>query len=158
MPETKDDIARERDELKRENESLRRAQGASRPGVWQPTRFLLTEGDRQELEMFGVATIGGRRMTIDEVRDKVAGTDQADVQLNDPTPEMDRRDELVGPGATHPAGIRGFDFVYPSVGLARSIPRWPARLGSTGPPRTSTTSPRRTFRRLSAASREGLHP
>jgi hypothetical protein len=39
MPETKDDIARERDELKRENESLRRAAGCeparacgSRPG------------------------------------------------------------------------------------------------------------------------------
>jgi hypothetical protein len=133
MPETKDDIARERDELKRENESLRRAAGSSRPGVWQPTRFLLTEGDRQELEMFGVATIGGRRMTIDEVRDKVAGTDQADVQLNDPTPEMDRRDELAGPGATHPAGIRGFDYVYPSVAPGLIDPAVAGTPGINGP-------------------------
>jgi hypothetical protein len=133
MPETKDDIARERDELKRENESLRRAQGASRPGVWQPTRFLLTEGDRQELEMFGVATIGGRRMTIDEVRDKVAGTDQADVQLNDPTPELDRRDEFHGPATTHPAGIRGFDYVYPSVAPGQIDPAVAGTPGINGP-------------------------
>jgi hypothetical protein len=133
MPETKDDIARERDELKRENESLRRAAGANRPGVWQPTRFLLTEGDRQELEMFGVATIGGRRLTIDEVREKVAGTDQADVQLNDPTPEMDRRGELTGAGATHPAGIRGFDFVYPSVAPGQIDPAVAGTPGINGP-------------------------
>jgi hypothetical protein len=68
--------------------------------------------------MFGVATIGGRRMTIDEVRDKVAGTDQADVQLNDPTPEMDRRRRARRPGR-HPPGGHPRIRLRVSVGGAR---------------------------------------
>jgi hypothetical protein len=144
MPETKDQIAEQRDQLLAENETLRaQLAAAGRPaGAYQPTRFLLTEGDRQELQIFGVATIGGRLLTIDQVREKLAGTDQADVPLADPPAATDRRAELAAqlePG--RPAGIRGFDYVYPSVAPGEIDPKVAGTPGISGPPAAPAAAP-----------------
>lgn len=65
-------------------------------------RFVLSESDRQELEMFGVARINGRQMTTDEVRAALAETgDQRDVQIADPDPGVATvLDEVEPPGMT----------------------------------------------------------
>jgi hypothetical protein len=85
MAETKEEITAERDRLRADNAALR-AQLAASTG--QPPaavhRFQLSEGDRAELEMHGRANIGGELMTADEVRAKLAETeDQALVVIGD---------------------------------------------------------------------------
>jgi hypothetical protein len=62
---------------------------ASRAAAPQHT-FVLCEGDRNELELYGVANINGVRMTVDEVRAKLAKAQQG-VKIADPAPALDRR-------------------------------------------------------------------
>lgn len=82
MAETKEEITAERDRLRAENEQLRAQLATVSTGaVAAPQhRFVLSEGDRAELETNGKANIGGKLMTRDEVR-LLLGDDQALVDL-----------------------------------------------------------------------------
>lgn len=135
MAETKDDIAAERDQLAAQVKQLQ-AQLAAGGGarVAAPTyTFALTEGDRQELELYGVATIGGKRMTVDQAR-AAAAEAGLQVQIDDPAPELDRRTPADEEGETGRGdGIRGFDFIYPSVRPGEIDPAVAGTPGINGP-------------------------
>lgn len=129
---TADEITR----LRAENTALKaQLSAAGRPaGPAMPAHtFQLSEGDRQELEIRGVVNIGGRLMTkadvVKAMRD--AGDGQEDVEIAD-APEGTRIDpgrseELTGPG------IRGFDYVYPSVERGKIDPAVAGTPGINGP-------------------------
>jgi hypothetical protein len=140
MPETKEEIAAqrdalqdERDALQAENENLRgqlAAAGAARTGgspVAAPAHtFELSEGDRQELAMRGVLAVGGRLRTRDEVRDML-GEDQRNVDLGTAEPQLP-------PGYRSDRGaVEGVDFVYPSVSPGRIDPAVAGTPGINGP-------------------------
>jgi hypothetical protein len=89
MPETKEQLAAERDALLQENARLRedldrlRQQSAQPAGVQQAQhRFLLSEGDRQEIANFGRAVIGGQLLTRSQVRERL-GDQAGNVDLGD---------------------------------------------------------------------------
>lgn len=90
MSETKDDIAAERDALRAENEELRallaRTDLAAAGIAPVPQhRFVLSEGERQELAIRGVVAVGGKLRTADQIRDML-GDDQQDIDLGTATP------------------------------------------------------------------------
>ena len=113
MAELKEDITAERDALREENERLR-AELAERPaagvnasaaaglsGVHQATRPpFLSEGERAELEMRGVANspFTGERLTAAEEGVETKADPETVVAL---------------PGKRE--GVEGVDYVYPSV-------------------------------------------
>jgi len=144
MPETKDDIAAERDQLRAENEQLRgqlAAAGATATAGRAATpqyRFELSEGDRQELEMRGVVSIGGRLMTRDEVLaelaaagpDEQGNNDQSGVQIAE-APAATRVDVASLPGRG--PGIAGVDYVWPSVERGKIDPAVAGTPGVNGP-------------------------
>jgi hypothetical protein len=142
MSETKDDIAAERDALREENRRLSAqlvAAGRPAAGAYRPAaEFQLSEGDRQELQIYGVANIGGRLRTIDEVRGML-GEKQQGVELTDPPAATDRRLELHQTEVER-AGIRGFDYVYPSVAPGQIDPAVAGTPGISGPSADDVTT------------------
>lgn len=140
MSETKDEIAAERDQLAAENEQLRSqlaAIGAAAPGQAATPQhtFQLSEGDRQELGIRGVVNIGGRLMTKEMVEAKL-GDDQRDVDIPD-APEGTRVPAQMiaeADARARSGGIRGVDFVYPSVQPGGIDPKIAGTPGISGPP------------------------
>lgn len=120
--------------LRAENARLRAqllASGQQPTGPAQAQHtFTLTEGDRQELELYGVATVGGRLMTIDDVRAAAADAG-LEVSLADPSEALDRRD-LVAAQQERTA-VRGVDYVYPSVAPGQIDPKVAGLPGINGP-------------------------
>jgi hypothetical protein len=114
MSETKDDIAAQRDALQADNERLRGELAAARVGAASPARVTLAtpdpnflcEGDRQALEINGVvnsATTGRQLLASDF--DIEVKTEQGRENLRRAQAQTAQERE----------GIRGVDFVYPSV-------------------------------------------
>jgi hypothetical protein len=140
VAETKEDIAADRDRLAAENDQLAvendqlkaRLQAAMdqagrTPAVVAPAhRFQLSEGDRQELAARGELNVGGRMRTADEVRGML-GEDQQGVDLGDAEPPAH-------PDLIRPAGIRGVDYVWPSVAPGEIDPAVAGTPGISGPP------------------------
>lgn len=139
MSETKEEIAAQRDALQAENENLRgqlAAAGATR-GLSAPAahRFFLTEGDRQELELKGVANIGGRLMTTEQVLAKLAEQGETRVEIADASPAA--ADQAAVTLAAHErqerGGQYGVDYVYPSVAPGVIDPAVAGTPGINGP-------------------------
>jgi hypothetical protein len=131
MPETKEDIAAERDRLQAENENLRGQLAAASvpargPAAPQHT-FILTEDARQQLVTSGVAYTGGRVMTRDQVVSLLGARADA-YDLGDVEPA-----EPVQPEAAPRVGIRGFDYVYPSIAPGVIDPAVAGTPGINGP-------------------------
>jgi hypothetical protein len=129
------DTKTELERLRAENERLRgqlAAAGAA-VGVVAPVhRFFLTEGDRQELELYGVANINGRRMTTEEVRAELAKSDtQSGVEIADADPALSRAGDVAGQRAA--SAVPGVDFVYPSVAPGKIDPAVAGQPGINGP-------------------------
>jgi hypothetical protein len=138
-PGTKADLEQRLAAAQAENENLRgqlvAATGLATAGrTYQPAQtFFLSEGDRQELERHGVANIGGRLMTVDQVRAELAKSDtQSGVEIGDPKPGTDRR-EIAKAALSQPANIRGVTYVYPSVADGLIDPAVAGTPGITGP-------------------------
>ena len=129
MPETKDEIAAERDRLRADNEQLRgqlAAAGATRQ-PYRPIPFMLTEGARQELEMYGVATINGRQYTREEALAAAEAAGQTGIEIAEPS---------VARKPTAPVqrgAVRGVDYVYPSVAPGLIDPEVAGMPGINGP-------------------------
>jgi hypothetical protein len=124
----------ELDTLREENARLRTQLAAAGGRVQQPRHtFQLSEGDRQELEIRGVVNINGRMMTKAEVQAAMskAGAGQEDVEIAD-APEGTRVDTTLLEGFTGP-GVRGIDFVYPSVERGYIDPKIAGTPGISGP-------------------------
>lgn len=139
MSETKDQIAAERDALRDENRRLRaQLTAAGRDASAAPHRFVLSEGARQELALYGVANIDGRRMTSDEVADRL-GEDQQDVDLPDPPAALDRRGDVAGQRAA--SAVPGVDYVYPSVAPGAIDPAVAGTPGISGPAADDVKAP-----------------
>jgi hypothetical protein len=134
MSETKDDIAAERDKLRAENERLRnQLAAAGRPAgvVAAQHTFQLSEGDRQELEIRGVVAIGGRLMTKAEVEEAMAEAGQKGVTIKDAPEETRVQITKDTPGIG--PGVRGIDYVYPSVERGKIDPAVAGTPGISGP-------------------------
>jgi hypothetical protein len=142
MAETKDDIAGERDRLKAENNALKAQleQAGRVPGAYRPAQtFQLSEGDRQELEIRGVVNVGGRLMTKADVEAAMAAAGQRGVKIAD-APEATRvSDQVLVDARSRGTGIRGVDYVYPSVAAGQLDPAVAGTPGISGPPADLTT-------------------
>jgi hypothetical protein len=132
-PGTKAALEAELASAKQELELMRgqlAAAGADRPDKAAAGKhvFFLSEGVRQELEMFGVANVDGQLMTADAVRARLTG-DQEGVEIKEAAPELARQapEVLVRPG------VPGVDFVYPSVARGEIDPAVAGRPGINGP-------------------------
>lgn len=131
MAETKEDIAAERDLLREENEQLRsqltQATAAPTAAPYAPSaRFVLSEGDRQELVQHGQVNINGRMRTADEVR-SMLDDDQRGIDLGSAKPP-------VQPTALQERGaVRGVDYVWPSVAPGEIDPAVAGQPGISGP-------------------------
>ena len=114
MSETKDDIAAQRDALVAENERLKGELASSRAGGASPAMVTLAapdpnflcEGDRQALEVNGVVNSAttGRQLLASDFGIEVK-TEQGRENLRRAQAQTTQERE----------GIRGVDFVYPSV-------------------------------------------
>ncbi|SCF22654.1 hypothetical protein [Micromonospora mirobrigensis] len=118
MSETKDEIAAERDQLRAENEQLRgQLTTAGVPRLENeaaPRRPFLSEGERQELETYGVTNspFTGQRLQADEVRAELATSDdQQGVEIGEAAPGLARE----VPPTRERTPIEGVDYVWPSV-------------------------------------------
>lgn len=119
--------------LEADNERLRvQLAAAGRPaGAVTPQHtFQLSEGDRQELEIRGVINYGGRAYTKADVEAAMAESGQRGVKIAD-APAATRVD-APGVAATGP-GVRGIDFVYPSVERGKIDPAVAGTPGINGP-------------------------
>lgn len=132
MPETKDDIAAERDALREENARLRAQLAAAGGGrVVAPLHtFQLSEGERQELVARGGVNVGGVLLGRDDVRAKLS-EGQRDVDLGDGP--VDPGVERVLKQRRTGAGTPGVDFVYPSVAPGQIDPAVAGTPGISGP-------------------------
>lgn len=132
MAETKDQISAERDALRAENENLKGQLAASGGRVYQPAAtFQLTEGARQELLANGVTVIGGQRMTVADVYDRLSPEERESVDLGDKEPV-----DAAAARTPHTA-IPGVDFIYPSVAPGKIDPKVAGTPGISGPPATA---------------------
>lgn len=132
MSETKDEIAEQRDRLLAENENLRgqlAAAGAARPGLAPVAqhRFVLSEGQRQELAQHGNVLVDGQYLDADQLRAKM-GEDQAGVELEVPATVRQLPAEVTRDK------IPGVDFIYPSVNYGEIDPALAGTPGVSGPP------------------------
>ena len=126
------DAARaERDELKAQLFNLG---GPVRTPIVPVHRFAVSEGERQELEMYGVATVNGRLMSTEEVRKAAAAVGLA-IVIKDAAPELKR--EL--PVRVEREGVYGVDYVYPSVAPGLIDPRVAGTPGVSGPAAPAAT-------------------
>lgn len=109
-PGTKAQLEQENARLRREVDRLSRGGAAGRAPVAEP---YLTEGDRQELLLHGVTNnaSGGGRVTLTTAREQFPDADLADASDEAEAAAVAHDEEVADRGA----GIRGFDYVYPSV-------------------------------------------
>lgn len=157
VDELKEEIRSERDQLRDENDNLRaeiarlREAGAGVTAVGRAQvqhTFLLTEGDRLELEQRGVANINGRLMTRDEVLDKLAHTgavrtlpdgreqgDQSGVEIGEVAEGADQGAIEAARKAAHREAVYGVDYIYPSVAPGVIDPAVAGQSGINGPER-----------------------
>lgn len=121
------------DELRAENARLRAQLAAAGRTAGAPAAqhtFQLSEGDRQELEIRGVINYGGRAMTKDDVEAEMVKAGQRGVEIADAPAET--RIEL-GPEIATGPGVRGIDYVYPSVARGKIDPDVAGTPGISGP-------------------------
>lgn len=140
-PGTKAALEAENAQLRDQVDNLRgqlvAAAGATPAGYQPAQRFFLSEGDRQELELYGVANIGGRLLTRDQVLAKLAGGPQSAVEIRKPKPGVDRTaDAAVAAARAEPRNVRGVTFVYPSVADGLIDPAVAGKPGINGPAAT----------------------
>jgi hypothetical protein len=138
-PGTKAALEAENAQLRDQVDNLRgqlvAAAGATPAGYQPAQRFFLSEGDRQELELHGVANIGGRLLTRDQVLAKLAGGPQSAVEIREP--KVDRTaDAAVAAARAEPRNVRGVTFVYPSVADGLIDPAVAGKPGINGPAAT----------------------
>jgi uncharacterized small protein (DUF1192 family) len=134
-PKSNPPAADELANLRAENERLRaQLAAAGRPSSAAPQHtFVLSEGDRQELELYGVANINGRRMTRDEVLAEVAKAGvQNGIEIATPAAGLDRSSDVTGQ-RDRKGGVEGFDFIYPSVAPGLIDPAVAGTPGVNGP-------------------------
>lgn len=118
--------------LRQENAQLRAQLAAAGGRVQQPEHvFQLSEGDRQELEIRGVVNIGGKLMTTEQVREAMAAAGQRGVEVADAPEETRVRPEVID--SAERAGVRGVDYVWPSVSPGRIDPAVAGTPGISGP-------------------------
>lgn len=128
------DAARaERDQLRAQ---LLNVGGATRTPIVPVHTFRVSEGERQELEMYGVAAVNGRTMTTDEVRKAAAAVGLA-IEIKDAKPGTAR----TVPPRPKREGVLGVDFVYPSVAPGQIDPAVAGTPGINGPAAPSTAAP-----------------
>lgn len=155
--ETKEQIAEERDRLRGEVADLRKRLSSAgvNPAVGRAAVpqhvFVLSEGDRLELEQRGVVNIGGRLMTKDDVEAEIAradnpdgNNDQSGVEIGEPHGEAAKRAAAAAAqqAVDRGPGIRGVDFVYPSVEAGKIDPAVAGTPGISGPPADESTPAR----------------
>jgi hypothetical protein len=131
MAELKEQIEAERDELREENHRLKaQLAAAGRPARANQAeqQFVLSEGHRQELVANGVVNVNGRRMTRADVEEAL-GDEQQGLELGDAEPADGLGEQL----EQERAGIRGFDYVYPSVAPGLIDPAVAGTPGINGP-------------------------
>jgi hypothetical protein len=130
VPETKEDIAAERDQLREEVARLQgelAAAGRPAPGPVAPAHtFELSEGDRQELVIRGQINVGGRMRSRQEIKEML-GENQRNVDLGNAEPPA-------APAEAARQGVPGVDFVYPSVEPGGIDPAVAGTPGISGPP------------------------
>jgi hypothetical protein len=133
MAETKDDVTAERDALRAEVARLREVLATQPAGssAAAPQRFVLSEGDRQELVARGVASIGGRLLTRDQVRERLE-SEQADVELGDGPVDPALVRLTTATGDRQP--VYGVTHVYPSLEPGGIDPKVAGTPGISGPP------------------------
>ena len=134
-PGTKADLEQQLAAARAENVALTarlEAAGGQRGTAPVQHKFTLTEGDRQELGLYGVATIGGRLMTREEAQEAAEQAGQP-VEIDEPSAELDRRPGLVRQLGERGQGVRGFDYVYPSVAPGKIDPAVAGTPGVHGP-------------------------
>ena len=132
MAETKDEIAAQRDQLAAENVALKAqlaATGRTTPGAQHV--FQLSEGERQELEQLGVINKGGRLMSKADVEEAMAAAGQKGVTIKD-APEATALKVTADTPGTGP-GVRGIDYIYPSVERGKIDPAVAGMPGVEGP-------------------------
>lgn len=121
----------ERDRLRAENEQLRgqlaAASTARKPGT-VTHEFALSEGERQELETYGVINIGGRQYTTEQVKAKLG-----ERYKNVPIADAPAATRIEPTSAVELAGVRGIDYVYPSVAPGQIDPAVAGTPGINGP-------------------------
>jgi hypothetical protein len=127
--ETKDEIRADRDRLAQENAALRAQLAAGgRQAAAAPAPFILSEGQRAELEQSGVTTVDGRRATREDVEAMLTDaqpTDRVDLGSKEPA---DADVPQPREGATE-----GVDFIYPSVAPGKIDPAVAGTPGINGP-------------------------
>lgn len=132
-------VKEERDRLAQENSILRSQLAAAGGRVATPQyTFQLSEGERQELEILGVINKGGRAMTKEDVEAEMAAAGQTGVTIKDAPAETKIPVDANTPGRG--PGIRGFDYVYPSVERGKIDPAIAGTPGISGPPADSSGS------------------
>jgi hypothetical protein len=132
MSETKDEIAAQRDRLAQENVALKAqlaAAGRTAPSAQHV--FQLSEGDRQELEIRGAVVIGGRLMTKADVEEAMAAAGQKGVTIKDAPEATALKITKDTPGMG--PGVRGIDYIYPSVERGKIDPAVAGTPGVEGP-------------------------
>lgn len=143
MSELKEEIAAERDQLAAEVVALKaQLEAAGRPAaapVVQHT-FQLSEGDRQELEARGVVNINGRLMTKADVEKAMAAAGQKGVKIADAAPAQLEQAQLLQQGGVTGPGIRGIDYVWPSVERGKIDPAVAGTPGINGPAADAKTA------------------
>ena len=126
-------MAQTKEQLQKENEALRAQLAAVGGGrVAAPAHtFQLSEGDRQDLELYGVINYGGRQLTKADVEAEMAKAGQRGVEIAD-APDATRVQVDPARMAAGP-GQRGIDFVYPSVERGLIDPAVAGTPGINGP-------------------------
>lgn len=98
--------------------------------------FQLSEGDRQELEIRGAINVNGRLMTRDDVIAAMEEAGQRGVTIAE-APESTRLDErTIAQAKAERTGVRGVNYVYPSVAPGKIDPAVAGTPGITGPAAT----------------------
>lgn len=120
--------------LRAENERLRTQFAAAgipqRPGVLPAPKPFLTEGERQDLITFGVTTDvhTGQRLNLHQARERYPDADLADAtDTAVANADRDNTDDVEHPG------IRGVDYVWPSVEPGKIDPAVAGTPGINGP-------------------------
>jgi hypothetical protein len=134
MP-TKDEIDADNQRLEQENVALKAqlaaaiSAGRTAPGAQHV--FQLSEGDRQELEIRGVVAINGRLMTRADVVKAMAAAGQKGVTIKEAPAETALTVTADTPGMG--PGVRGIDYIYPSVERGKIDPAVAGTPGINGP-------------------------
>lgn len=127
-------------ELEADNAQLRgqlAATGAT-PAPYVGAPVQLTEGDRQQLEQTGYATLGGVVYTVAEARELLKRNGQDGVTITDPSPAVLAEADRIVKGLRRPdvSAQRGLTHVWPSVEPGAIDPAVAGQPGISGPAAT----------------------